>query len=402
MKIKHFLTKTCKDYSIPLIFGVLCAMVTANVSPEAYHRIVHTPIWGEEISFHWLVNDIFMVFFFATAGVEIINSLSKGGALNPLKRAITPLMATVGGVLGPIVIFSLLNAAFGDSAYSTGWGVCTATDIALAWLAAKLIFGAGHPAVKFLLLLAVADDAIGLAIIAIFYPQPGKEFHAVWLLLVPAAMLLAWIFNKMHIRYFEFYVLICGAISWIGMHQAGLHAALSLIFIVPFLPRTGKVSPHLDEHGVDDSVGRSALHTFEMRVGPVVDYGLFFFGFTSAGVQLSTISTLSVIIFLSFLFGKSLGIFSFTLLSTKLKSPLPEGMKMTDVVVLGVIGAIGLTVALFVSESAFIDAGLTAASKMGALSSILALIPAFILARLLKIQRMAAPEKQPPEQNRKE
>ena len=69
--------ETCRTYSIPLIAGVIVSLIAANVCPELYHHIVHTPIIGEEINLHWLVNDIFMVFFFGIAGVEIVTSMSQ-------------------------------------------------------------------------------------------------------------------------------------------------------------------------------------------------------------------------------------------------------------------------------------------------------------------------------------
>ena len=131
--------RRCREFSIPLIAGVILAVVWANLAPESYHHIVHTPIIGEHINLHWLVNDVFMVFFFAIAGVEIVNSLSPGGALNPVRKAVTPLMATAGGVLGPIIVFFILNTFIGSPEYANGWGITTATDIALAWLLARII-----------------------------------------------------------------------------------------------------------------------------------------------------------------------------------------------------------------------------------------------------------------------
>lgn len=374
--------QACRTYSIPLIAGVLASLAAANLFPHAYHHIVHTPIIGE-INLHFLVNDIFMVFFFATAGVEIVNSMSKGGALNPVKKAVTPLMATAGGVLGPVILFFILNAVLGDPMYSNGWGICTATDIALSWLIAKLIFGADHPAIKFLLLLAVVDDAIGLFIIAIFYPSPDKPFQPLWLVLIPVAMLIAFLMKKKNVKPFMAYVLICGTISWIGMHTAGLHAALSMVFIVPFFPK-GNVVAHPDGHGTHDAAHHSTLHNFEEKVTPIVDFGLFFFGFTAAGVEFSSVSALSFIIMISLIIGKAIGIFTMTLVSTRLGFGLPEGMRMNEVALVGIIGGIGLTVALFVCESAFTDPILIASAKMGALGSIFAAILAFVVSPFVK------------------
>ena len=387
LEMREKLNNVCREFSIPLILGVVCAMMCANLFPNLYHHVIHAPLWGDTVSLHWLVNDIFMVFFFAIAGVELVNSLSKGGSLNPLKKAAAPLMATAGGVIFPAAAFLLINWAVGDSSYAPGWGICTATDIALAWLVARVIFGRLHPAVNFLLLLAVADDAVGLAIIAIFYPEPGSTVQPLWLGFVLAAVVLALALRKLRVRYFEPYIFICGPISWLGMYQAGLHPALALVFIIPFLPNAGTVVAKNDEHGPDHTQGKSALHTFEHRIGAIVDYGLFFFGFTNAGVELGSLTSLSLIIFLAFLVGKSGGVILFTWIAVKFKAALPEGMNFKDVAAVGFISGIGLTVALFVSENAFMDPKLTDAAKMGSLLSLLTAVPAAIAARVCKVGR---------------
>ena len=142
---------------------------------------------------HFLVNDIFMVLFFGIAAKEIVESCLKGGALNPIKNAINPLFATLGGVIGPVAVFFFLTGVMNLTHLNQGWGIPTATDIALAWLAAKVIFGASHPAINFLLLLAIVDDAIGLGIIAIFYGDPSHPANPVQLLFVLIAMAIAFL-----------------------------------------------------------------------------------------------------------------------------------------------------------------------------------------------------------------
>lgn len=377
-----------REYSIPLILGVIVALIVANIAPEWYHHVVHTPIIGKEISFHWLINDIFMVLFFATAGIEIVNSFLPGGPLNPPKKAVTPLMATAGGVIFPAVIFVVFNTLFGDPAYSSGWGIGTATDIALAWLVASFVFGKKHPAVTFLLLLAVADDGIGLIIIAVFYPDPAHPVEPMWLLLVVLAMAIAFVLNKKGVQAIWPYFLVCGVISWFGMHNAHLHAALSLVFIVPFMPHKGPAEEHTDTHGLVDSPGRSTLGRFEDGLSPIVDFGLFFFGFTNAGVQFSVMSELTLIVLLALVLGKTLGISLMATVSEKvLKFPLPTGMQHKDVLVAGVVGGMGLTVALFITESAFIDMSLQGAAKMGALFSVIAAPAAIILGKILRVEK---------------
>ncbi|MEG2198725.1 MAG: Na+/H+ antiporter NhaA [Anaerovorax sp.] len=375
-----------REYSIPLIAGVFIALIWANLSPETYQKFIYTELIGN-INFHFLVNDIFMAFFFGIAGVEIVNSLSPGGALNPVKKAVTPLMATAGGVICPAVLFLVFNSLFGSPEFTNGWGICTATDIALAWLLARLIFGKNHPAVSFLLLLAVADDGVGLAIIAIFYPDPTMPTEPFWLLLVVAGMLVAALMKKKGLNNYVPYIFIAGTMAWIGMHNAHLHPALALVFIVPFLPKTGKVEPRKSSQGLDDAVGDSALGKFEKQVSPIVDYGLIFFGISNAGVQFAEVNVLTWIIFASLVIGKTIGIVSFTWIATLLKFKLPEGMHFKDVLVSGAIGGMGLTVALFVAGSAYTDLSIQASAKMGALFTVLVFVIAFILAKVVGIKK---------------
>jgi NhaA family Na+:H+ antiporter len=380
--------RRCREFSIPLIAGVVLAVVWANLAPESYHHIVHTPILGEKISLHWLVNDVFMVFFFAIAGVEIVNSLSPGGALNPMRKAVTPLMATAGGVIGPVVIFFILNTFMGSPEFNNGWGITTATDIALAWLLARLIFGACHPAVSFLLLLAVVDDGIGLAIIAIFYPDPLHPTEPIWLILVVIAMAIAFNLRRRAVLSYWPYILIAGLISWLGMYSAHLHPALSLVFIVPFLPSAGQSVPNHSAHGVDDAVCCSTLHKFEEQVSPFVDFGLLFFGLTNAGVEFAAMSNLTWIILIAIVLGKTLGISLFTYIALLLQFKLPEGMNKRDVVMAGLIGGMGLTVALFVAGAAFVDPILQGSAKMGALFTAGVFLLAFLVARILGIKKI--------------
>src|SRR5690606_1784890 len=137
-------------------------------------------------------NDIFMALFFGLAAKEIVEAAMPGGALNPVKKAINPLLGTIGGVLGPVGVYFLFVFLTGNQDIARGWGIPTATDIALAWLVARVVFGVGHPAVSFLLLLAVADDAIGLGIIAIFYPDPEHPVEPAYIAVVAAAMAIAY------------------------------------------------------------------------------------------------------------------------------------------------------------------------------------------------------------------
>jgi Na+/H+ antiporter NhaA len=241
-------TNILQEFSIPLMAGVIAGLVAANLDEKMYYHIVHWKIFGanaeifhHKVDLHFLVNDVFMVFFFGIAAKEITESVLPGGALNPMRKAINPLLGTIGGVVGPVgVYFALTAVVYGGTKVfpivSNGWGIPTATDIALAWLAARLIFGAGHPAINFLLLLAVADDAIGLGIIAIFYPDPKHPVQPIYLFITAGGMGVAYALRRFNVRSWVPYIAFGGLLSWVGLLKSSLHPALALVFVVPFLP----------------------------------------------------------------------------------------------------------------------------------------------------------------------
>jgi NhaA family Na+:H+ antiporter len=380
-------------------------MFWANVAPDSYDALVHTPVhqlgtifsqhnaggdhhagWDHYLTLHFLINDIFMALFFGIAAKEITEACLPNGALNPVSKAINPLFGTIGGVVGPIGVFLGLNAVFGNVAWRNGWGVPTATDIALAWLVIKFLFGARHPAVSFLLLLAVADDAIGLGIIAIGYPDPNHP--TVWsnLIWCVPGMGLAYGLRRTNVMNWVPYVFGGGALCWWGLYSAHLHPALALVFVVPFLPGPKQdLGLYVDDN--DHSTGHvhSPLENFEHSLKLFVDFGLFFFALVNAGVSFGEINGLSWIIVAALLVGKIIGITGFSVFAEKVGFPLPAGMNRGHLVVTSAVAGLGLTVALFVCGQAFVDASLQAAAKMGAVFSVGAAIVAFALKKVLRV-----------------
>jgi len=415
-----------QEFSIPLIAGVFVALAAANLAPEAYqywfgaghdakHWEVpgHFAIFGHHLTINFLVNDIFMVFFFGIAAKEIAEACLPGGSLNPFKKALNPLCATIGGVVGPVAVFfgaayfafqaGMFPEAYSWAEVSKGWGIPTATDIALAWLIARTVFGKGHPAINFLLLLAVADDALGLGIIAIFYGDPAYPAEPAWLGLVALGMAVAFAMRRMDVNKWQPYIFIAGPIAWSGLILAHLHPALALVFIVPFLPppkRDTGLFVKADEVDQDHlNEEHSPLHQFEHSMKGFVDFGLFFFALANAGVAFGGIGPMTWIIFGSLVVGKTIGITGFAWLAIKLGLPLPDRMGMKELVMAGFIAALGLTVALFVSGAAFpANADLQGQAKMGALFSAGVAIAAIVLGRafgLSKTESSVSPDASP-------
>ena len=383
-----------QEYSIPLILGVVAGLVSANVDQHLYEELVDFPVFGENVQVfghaltaHFLINEIFMVFFFGIAAKEITESLLPGGALHPIGKAINPVLGTLGGVLGPAGLYLLLTFLFygGSEDFgivANGWAIPTATDIALAWLVARLVFGKGHPAVNFLLLLAVADDGIGLAIIAVFYPDPELPVMPAWLLLTVGGMAAAFAMRRLGLTSWLHYIVIGGALSWVGLLKASIEPALALVVIVPFLPadngERGEIS-HALRPGNDAGDGapagqhpgrhESPLQSFEHQLKLFVDFGLFFFAFANAGVAFGAINQVTLIVLLSLIFGKTGGVFLFSWAGVKLGFPLPTGMGLKHLAVAGLVAGLGLTVALFVAGKAFAGPPFQDPAKMGAVLS---------------------------------
>jgi NhaA family Na+:H+ antiporter len=317
-----------------------------------------------------------------------------------------PLLATCGGVIGPVVVFftglALLRwtGVYGPeadlAAIQRGWGVPTATDIALAWLVARAVFGNGHPAVNFLLLLAVADDGIGLAIIAIFYGDPVHPTRPEFLALVVAGMAAAFALRRLRVRAWPAYVLIGGPLAWCGLLLAHMHPALALVFVVPFMPAprrdTGLFAEEDEVDRMGDALARdlhiehSTLHLFERRLKRPVDLGLFFFSFTQAGVALADVGPMTWLILGSLVIGKTFGITLFGLGARAAGFPLPDRMGVRELAMAGYVAALGFTVALFVASAAFIDPVLLGQAKMGALFSAFVGMSAVAIGRVLKMK----------------
>lgn len=540
--------------AVPVLSGLVLALVLANtieddykyyftsdVCPPNYNatagsrrllagschldrwKLFDCPIFGHSITLSFIANDIIMAFFFGLAMKEVVESLLPGGSLNPPSKAINPLMTTLGGVLGPVAVyFIFLQVAWeldwmGDYEGSSladlqnGWGIVTATDIVLAWLVAKMVFGNGHPAIDYLLLLAVADDALGMVIIAIFYPDPNRSVKPLYLLITLAGMFSSYVMRKFyyrkehakgpgHIQGWQKYIGIGGVLSWCGFIKAHLHPALSLCVIVPFMPTAPHHTEEDEEHSEDlrneqeeeqrllavalneddyataaskkehiaeldeliekadkrEEAGRemheildmvnatggnfddlsddeqakviddyikqqenragtasaltmklnhgylfaaykkvkvrddhgvehhqlSTLDDFEHSCKGYVDLGLFLFGFVNAGIVITGIRPMAILIPLSLLVGKFLGILVMYKIAFKFGARPPLGIHTKHICMIGLIASIGLVVAIFVSNVAFTDEKLQGDAKLGA---ILSAFPCPIIAGILTL-----------------
>lgn len=425
---KSGIVRTLIDNSFLLIAGAVAALIWANMAspsptsssdpsapPEtSYTRFVDfdvTSLWSahededaeiaasteasettdEEdhgghhgLTIHFIINDILMALFFAIAAKEVWESLLPGGALSNPRKAATPLLATVGGIAGPALVYVIGCYLTGtQDIFGKGWAVPCATDIAFSYLIARVIFGVGHPAIAFLLLLAIADDAAGLMILAVFYPQAPLQYY--WFLLTAGAMALAFFLKKAKVHSHWVYLLGPGILCWYSFYQANIHAALGLVPIIPFLPHA---HTDLGMFAKAEKNREDTLNEFEHFWKTPVEFFLGFFGLANAGVVMSSLGTGTWLVLGGLLIGKPLGITVMTLFAEKgLKLQKPAGMDYRHVVTLGMVAGIGFTVALFVSVAAFTQAGPVQDSvKMGALLSFAAAPLAILIAKMLRVR----------------
>ncbi|MGR3323639.1 MAG: Na+/H+ antiporter NhaA [Pseudooceanicola sp.] len=404
------------NYSLLLIAGALIALVWANTDPAGYHNFVDFVIWDHApighlhdghrtLTLHYLVNDVLMAFFFAIAAKEVWEAvILKEGSLRG-KKAATPLIATAGGMLGPVTVYLGLAVLLGSDTYSAvanGWAIPTATDIAFSYLVGRLVFGAGHPAVRFLLLLAIADDAAGLIILAIFYPSGALAPE--WLLLsLGAAIAVFTLFNwlprrmdrgnqdrptstrvREKLSFWPYLVAAC--ISWYGFQEAGIHPALGLLPIVPTIPHADRAFGIFSEA---EQYLTDLLNHIEHALKHPVEVILFFFGLCNAGVEFSSIGVPTWLVLSGLVIGKPVGILLFGVLGAHvMRLGLPAGMRTVDLVVVGFVAAIGFTVSLFVASVAFDPGPVQDAAKMGALFSFFAAAISILVGMATRVEKV--------------
>jgi len=335
------------EYSsgVVLLLSVVVAVLWANSAfHESYHHlweINFTAGFGKyalQQPFHIWINDGLMAIFFFVIGLELKREFMDG-ELSSVSKALLPMVAAVGGMLVPALIYSLINTG---TAGSRGWGIPMATDIAFAL--ALLSMAGKHipPSVKiFLSALAVADDLGAILVIAFFYSS-GVDFVALGVAGLFVLMLIAG--NMLGVRSVIFYLL-GGLAVWLGFLLSGVHATLAGV-IVAFTIPSDTLLPKL-EHG---------LHPW------VAFFVMPLFALANSGISIGTnflqaaINPVSIGVTAGLVVGKCTGIFLFTWMMVKLGlSRLPHQASWKHMLGIALLGGIGFTMSLFISGLAFKD-----------------------------------------------
>ena len=419
---------------IILIVCVVIAMLLANLpaTAEMYHTILHTELgisfggklFPEAMTVEKFVNDCLMVVFFFTVGLEIRREMSDGQLSTP-KKAILPIVAAVGGMLVPAIIFILFN---GGTAVANGWGIPTATDIAFAIGIMSLLGDRVPISLKvFLTALAVADDLGAIIVIAVFYGESPDL-----MLLGIAALIMVGIYFMRRLGEFRMLAYIVPAIMvWILFYYSGVHATLSgvvMAMLIPTKPRYSKSyylhKADIIEKGISDadniedvheaeesrmyylrrmtqiSNGAQGMsHRMEHLLMPYVNFIIMpIFALVNAGVHIPSAEYFNIFnytpdagsigmgVFFGLVLGKPLGISLFSYLAVKMGiAERPSGSNWRMLVAVACLGGIGFTMSIFVDSLAFDPASQADFINMGKIAILMASTTAAIVGSVLII-----------------
>ena len=342
-----------------MVAAALALIVANSALADVYFGLLAT-YFGPLSLLHW-INDLLMAVFFLLVGLEIKREFLDG-QLATARRRVLPGVAALGGMVAPAIIFVAINW---HSGALRGWAVPVATDIAFA-LGVLALIGRRVPVSLriFLTALAIIDDLLAVAIIALFYTD---QLSLLWLGCAAATIGLLCALNRRKVQSI-FPYLVLGAVLWTFTFLSGVHATLAgvaLALTIPITPSPG--SP-------DD--GESPLHRLEHAIQPWVAYAVIpIFGFANAGVSLAGLGLdalfqpVALGVAAGLFFGKQIGVFLVTWGAVRLGwGDMPEDATTRQLYGVSLLCGIGFTMSLFIGLLAFDDPALQAQVKIGVLA----------------------------------
>lgn len=391
--MQKFMSKSTTGGMV-LFVAALVAIFFAN-SPwaESYHAF-----WQNKVGFsindtfelnytlhHW-VNDGLMAVFFFVVGLELKRELTIGELSSP-KKAMLPIIAAIGGMLFPALIYSFFN--FGTDA-AHGWGIPMATDIAFA-LGVLYLLGDRVPvSLKiFLTALAIADDLGAVMVIALFYTS---NLSMTYLFIGIGLFLFLIICNKLGVKNVLFYAIFGIGGVWLAFLLSGVHATIAAVLVAFTIPTHSrvdenyfsqkmkylkdkfvKIDPENKQHNLTDAqigivedmrdLTTNALPASQRLEHSMHNFVSFFvmpvFALANAAIHISfadgfNLANVTLGVALGLVLGKVIGVSGLTYLFIKMKwAPAPEGMNFKNLLGIGFLASIGFTMSLFVTELAF-------------------------------------------------
>ena len=423
--IEEFISKEAFSGILLFIATVLAVIVANSSVGEEYYNLWHMPLGitlGDRtisMTLTYWIDDALMALFFLMVGLEIKREMVIG-ELSSISKAAFPIIAAIGGMVVPALIYVILNPN-----NPLGFGIPMATDIAFALGILMLLGTKVNPAVKlFLVALAVVDDLGAVLVVATVYTA---DIKVEYFLHAGITYALIWFLNYSGVKKLLPY-LILGVFLWIFIHEIGIHATIAGVLLAFAIPISSKIDekrfieetrkavndfeknideiPILNHHQIESL--EKIAHDYDKVQNPLIRlehdlHGLsaFFimplFAFSNAGVLIdfSTISANLMIVlgvFFGLVLGKPIGIFGFTYLLTKLKIiKKPENISWFEVIAVGFLGGIGFTMSTFITNLAFDNEPIIAAVKLGvfAASFVAAIIGVFLILKAKRSDKVA-------------
>ncbi len=346
--IKDFLRLESASGILLLIAAILAMIAQNSPLSDFYNALLSVPVQvsvGDLIIakplFLW-INDGLMAIFFFLIGLELKREVLEG-ELSELSKVILPVIAAVGGMAIPALIYAFINQ--GDAVAMRGWAIPSATDIAFALAVLSLLGNKVPTALKlFLLTLAIVDDMGAIIIIALFYSQ---DLSVLSLSISGACLVILYIMNRRGVMSVAGYLLV-GTIMWVSVLKSGVHATLAGVLLAFFIP-------------LKNPKGESPLKELEHDLHPAVAYMILpLFAFANTGVPLlglqmsDLFATVPLGIALGLFLGNQIGVFGFSYIAVKLGvAKLPSNVDWGDLYGVSMLCGIGFTMSLFISSLAF-------------------------------------------------
>ncbi len=392
---RHKITSNGTIAAAVMVLAAIFAVIVANTPAyETVHHFFETGLtlgigdWSATITLEQFVNDFLMAIFFLLVGIELKYEMTVGQLRRP-RQAALPMLAAVGGVAVPSIIYMALNLGEGGAPH--GWAVPMATDIAFALGIMSLLGDRVAPATKvFFSTLAIADDILAIIVIAVFY---GQTPSIPWLAASLGCVVVLAALHHCHVYSSRWYILV-GLVLWVCMFNSGIHATLAGVVLALFLPARSDIqldalrdwlsdkanllddaydaeSHVLGQHdftvaaeGVEQVMHHVTppLERVENAISVLVNFFVLpLFAFVNAQVCLVGADPAAIIadpvtrgVFLGAFLGKPIGIIGVTFVLVKIGfAKLPRGVDWKQIVGVGLMGGLGFTMSILIAGLAF-------------------------------------------------
>jgi NhaA family Na+:H+ antiporter len=361
------------DRFLLLPLGAAIALLWANTAGESYFTMSH------RLSF--AVNEIGMALFFGLMTQEIVEAMMPNGALHTWRRWGMAVAAAAGGTIGAAVAFLLYVQWHYESLLETAWPVACAIDAAAAYYVLKII-APKTGVLPFVLLLAIVTDTFSAIVVG--FHAAGTTSRSGGVMLMLLALAVAATLRAQRVRSFWPYLTVAGTLSWFACYAEGIHPALALVPIVPFLPHEPRRLDLFADPPQDDET-----HHYEHEWNVLVQMMLFVFGLVNAGVLLRGYGTGTWALLSAALVGRPTGILIGVAVALALGLKLPARVGWRQLLVVAFATSSGFTFALFFATGLFPIGPVLAEIKIGALSTVAGAALAFAAARALHVGRYA-------------